>query len=138
LIEHKKFTLIFSTILSEIYLFLKTKKRDTVKNVHVSSCKAAVILVQIQSDFSFHERFSKNTQLSNFIKIRPVGRALFHVDEQRLEGANSCFLQFCECALKRPFTTYQLCFVINGAQPFTCCVVLQVASQTVVLRNANS
>jgi hypothetical protein len=27
--------------------------------------------------------FSKNTQISNFMKIRPVGAELFHVDRQR-------------------------------------------------------
>jgi hypothetical protein len=103
-------------------------QQDTVKNVHFSSCKAAVILVRIQSDFSFHERFSKNSQLSNFIKIRPVGYALLHADRQRINGANSRFLQFCERALKRPFTTFQICFIINGTQTLNCCVGLQAAN----------
>jgi len=52
----------------------------------------------------FLDRFSKNTQISNFIKIRPVGAELFHADG-RLDGqtdrhdeANSRFLQFYELA----------------------------------------
>jgi hypothetical protein len=30
----------------------------------------------------FSERFSKNTQISNFMKIRPQRAQLFHVDTQ--------------------------------------------------------
>ena len=29
---------------------------------------------------NFLDRFSKNTQIPNFIKIRPVGAELFHAD----------------------------------------------------------
>ena len=48
--------------------------------------------------------FRKNTQISNFMKIRPVGVELLHADGQmdgRMEGhdeANSCFSKFCESA----------------------------------------
>jgi len=31
---------------------------------------------------SFFERISKNSQISNVTKIRPVGTELFHVDRQ--------------------------------------------------------
>jgi S-adenosylmethionine:tRNA-ribosyltransferase-isomerase (queuine synthetase) len=52
------------------------------------------------SDFNetciFFDRFSKKIQISNFIKIHPVGAELFHVD--RHDKANSCFLQFFEHA----------------------------------------
>jgi len=46
----------------------------------------------------------KNTQRSYFLKILPVGAALFHADRRtdrqtdRPYGANSRFLQFCERA----------------------------------------
>jgi len=30
----------------------------------------------------FSQNFSKNTQISNFMKIRPVGAELFHADGQ--------------------------------------------------------
>jgi len=42
----------------------------------------------------------KNTQISNLIKIRPVGAKLFHADGQTdretQKEAKSCFSQFCE------------------------------------------
>jgi len=31
---------------------------------------------------TFLDRFAKNTQISNFIEIRPVGAELFHADGQ--------------------------------------------------------
>jgi hypothetical protein len=44
--------------------------------------------------------FSKNTQISNFIKIRPVGTELFHADGQtntdRNEKGSSSFSKFYE------------------------------------------
>ena len=48
--------------------------------------------------------FSENAQISNFMKIRPVGAELFHADGQtgrktdRLDEASSRYLQFCESA----------------------------------------
>jgi len=53
---------------------------------------------------NFLDRFSKNTQISNFLKIRQMGAELFHVG-RRTEGrtgkhdnANISFLKFCERA----------------------------------------
>ena len=45
--------------------------------------------------------FSKNTQISNFMKIRLVGAELFYADRldgwtDRSDKANSRFSQFCE------------------------------------------
>ena len=37
---------------------------------------------QILTKFKFCDRFLKNTQISNFIKIRPVGGELFRADGQ--------------------------------------------------------
>ena len=46
----------------------------------------------------FSTGFSKNTEIANFTKIRPVGAELFRADEQtdRLDEANTRFWQVCE------------------------------------------
>jgi len=54
-----------------------------ITNVYWSSCKVPVILVRCKCILKFLDRFSKNTQISNFMKIRPVGVELFHADRRR-------------------------------------------------------
>ena len=55
-------------------------------------------------ELKFSQQFSKNTQTSNFLKIRPVEAELFHASrrtdrraDQQTE-AKSRFSQFCEHA----------------------------------------
>jgi len=50
----------------------------------------------------FSQKFSKNTHISNFIKIRWVGAQFFHADRRtdRHDEANNSFLQFYERAKK--------------------------------------
>jgi hypothetical protein len=61
-----------------------------------------LFLSDLNKNLNFLERFSKNIQISNFTKIRPVGTELLHVDGQtdrqtdRHDEANSRFPQFCE------------------------------------------
>jgi hypothetical protein len=60
------------------------------------------------SDFNetvhFLNRFSKNTQMCNFMTNRPVGSELFHAGRctdgqtDTHDEANRFFLQFCEIA----------------------------------------
>jgi hypothetical protein len=52
------------------------------RTVHWSSCEVRVIIFLFELNLNFLGRFSKNTQVSNFIKIHPVGAELFHADGQ--------------------------------------------------------
>jgi hypothetical protein len=85
---------------------------DTAINVRGSSCKLPVSLVRLQWHFNCFDRLSKNAQIPNFMKIRPVGIELFHADRQtdwgtenRSDQANSRVAQFCECA-------WNICYTI--------------------------
>jgi len=60
--------------------------------------------IVMELEFFFLDRFSKNPQISNFMKIRLVGAEMFHMDGQMdgrtdgHDGANNRFSQFCERA----------------------------------------
>ena len=58
--------------LSEIFLILERIMRDMIKNISYSSCKVTLIFVSYQRVLNILCRFSKNTQISNFIKSHPV------------------------------------------------------------------
>jgi len=70
-----------SLIFPETFLILRRTKRDTMKNVYRSSFKVRFILTRFELNLNFLYRFSKNIQMSNFIKIRPMGTELFHADK---------------------------------------------------------
>ena len=53
-----------------------------IKNVFWSSCKASFILVRLQWHLNFLEIFSKNSEISNFMKILPVGAEVLYMDGQ--------------------------------------------------------
>jgi hypothetical protein len=59
-----------------------------------------VTLVGFSSNLNFCDRVLKNTQVSNCMKIRPVGAELFHADGQtdKHDEAKGRFSQFCERA----------------------------------------
>ena len=68
--------LIFSTTFACNFSFRTA--RDLIVNVHRFSCKVPVTVVRFYCNSNVLGRFSKNTQISNFIKIRATGAALFH------------------------------------------------------------
>jgi hypothetical protein len=65
-------------LLSEIFLILRKTGRDMIINVYRSSCRVPVILVRIQWNWNFLNIFSRNPQISNFMKICPVGAQALH------------------------------------------------------------
>jgi hypothetical protein len=69
--------LIFSTTLFETLLVVIWNERDM---IWWSSRKVPFILVQFYWHFNFFDRFSKNLQISNFMKIRLGGAEFFHAE----------------------------------------------------------
>jgi hypothetical protein len=54
-----------------------------IKNVYCSSGTLSVIPFWFQWNLNFDDSFSKNTQMSSFVKICPVGAELFHANGRR-------------------------------------------------------
>jgi hypothetical protein len=50
--------------------------------VHRSSGKVPVFLARVERILNFLNKFWKNTQISNFMKIRQAGAELFRADRQ--------------------------------------------------------
>jgi hypothetical protein len=75
--KHEMCVIILSTTSSETLLILNGIHWDMITNVYWSLCKLPVILVRLQWNLNFLDAFSKNTSISNFIKICPVGAKLF-------------------------------------------------------------
>jgi hypothetical protein len=97
-------------IFSGIFLLLTRSERGIVIPVYWYSLfmSSTRYSCQIFRKHEFLDRFSKNTQISNFTKIRPGGEAeLFHTDGRtdRTDAANGHFSQFCESAPKQKSQT---------------------------------
>jgi len=62
--------------------------------------KYPLFLSYINADWIFSTYFREHTQISNFMKIHPVGAQLSHANGRmdRQDEANRRSPQFCECA----------------------------------------
>ena len=68
--------------MSKIFLILRIIQRDIIINVNTSAREVIAILVGFQRDLNFLDRFLKNNQISDFIKILSMGAELFQVKRQ--------------------------------------------------------
>ena len=80
---------IFPKCLSKIFFTLKIIQRNIVIHVNCSSDKVHVILVRCYRKLIFLDKFSKNIQVSNVIKIRH-----WDMDRQTNDDINSRFKHF--------------------------------------------
>jgi len=69
-------------LLSETFFILRRTEREMIKYVYRSAACAVPLFLSVFNETNFLDRFSKNTQMSNFMKIRPVGAKLFSADRQ--------------------------------------------------------
>jgi hypothetical protein len=67
-------------LLSETFLIPRRIEGNMIKNVHCSSCKVTIIFVRFWWNLNSLDRLLKNIQMSNFMKIRPVGAELLQMD----------------------------------------------------------
>jgi hypothetical protein len=99
-------------LLSETFFILSRSERDMIRNaVYRSAChqmqyiglrvtKPLFLSVFNETWIFSTVSFSKNTQTSNLMKIRPVGVGLLHAGRRtdRHDESNSRFSQFCKRA----------------------------------------
>jgi len=67
-------------ILSEIFLMLRKTERDVIKMYIGLHVKYPLFLSDFNATWIFATDILKKTQISNFMKIRPVETELFHAD----------------------------------------------------------
>jgi hypothetical protein len=66
--------------LSVIFTILRRNEQAIITKAFRSLCKVDVILAGFQRNLSFHGKFSQNTHIQNFIKIRPGNAEIFHTE----------------------------------------------------------
>jgi len=48
--------------------------------MHRSTCRLPILLIRFERNINFLTDFQKNTQISNIMKIHPLGAEIFHAD----------------------------------------------------------
>jgi hypothetical protein len=77
-------------LLSKTFLILRTTERD-VKKMYIGRYVKHPLFLSGFNELNFLDKFSKNTRISNFIKIRLVGAEVFHTDIQTdRPGESNC------------------------------------------------
>jgi len=87
-------------LLSETFLILIRSERDMIKmhiDLHV---QCPLFLSDFNKTWIFLGRFSKNTQISNFMEIPPVGRRFFFFHAKEGTDGQRDITKFCELAQK--------------------------------------
>jgi hypothetical protein len=87
-------------LFTETFLILRRIQRDITINIYRPLCKVSVIIIIFYSSLNFLDRFRKNFEVSNVMKICRVGASLFHADRQtdRHDTVKSRFSKFWESA----------------------------------------
>jgi hypothetical protein len=103
--------LTFSTNLSETFLILRRIYWDITINVCRFTCKVFVIVTRLYWNFNFLESFPKNIQVSDFIKILPLGTELnaggqTNGSTGKQDEATGRSSQFCEPTYKGKFSSW--------------------------------
>jgi hypothetical protein len=78
IIEHKMCVLIITTTFVWNISHSKKNSPSYYQRLHRSSC--IVVIIVILKKLNFLDIFSKNSQMSFFMKIRPMGAELFYAD----------------------------------------------------------
>jgi hypothetical protein len=78
--KQKMPVLIFYTTFVRNVTYSKKNWTGYDQNLHCFSYKVPVIVVRFSWNLNFLDRFSRNTQISDLMKIRPVSAELFHAD----------------------------------------------------------
>ena len=95
----------FRLIISKTSFLKKIIIPKIIISMRISSHKVPIFVVKFQQNYNFLDRFPKNIEVPNFVKILLVWAELFHCGQMkrqtRQEEANGRFSQFFEIAQKK-------------------------------------
>ena len=90
--------------MSEIFVILRRTERDLSKMYIGLHGKYPLFLSDVNETLNFLDRLSKNIQISNSTKIRPVGAELFHADGRTdMTKLVVAFRSFANASRNQPF-----------------------------------